>query len=100
VAEFSTNEQAEQVVGKRDLPENALIIDFPCELGYHCPVCEYPLHVDGDYDERLEWSEYNAFVWCSVCDRDYPSCLCLPGDPVKATEIYLNSVKSALERAK
>ena len=33
---------------------------------------------DGSFDERLAWSEYNATLWCYVCERDYPSVLCIP----------------------
>jgi hypothetical protein len=74
---YSKNKRAEKLLDKRDLPENAVPFDQPCELGYHCPVCDYPhIRKDGNWDERLHWSEYNGFLWCSVCNRDYPSCLC------------------------
>ena len=91
MTEYSKNELAEKIVGKRDIPEDTLIIDFPVELGYHCPVCKYGSMEDGNYDERLEWSEYNGFIWCSVCNKDYPSALCMP-DIDKAIEIYLQCV--------
>ena len=69
--------------------------------------------VDGNYDERLTWSEYNGFLWCAVCNEDYPSALCHPLDPVTprhypweesltprtATDIFLDSVQSAVRRA-
>ena len=77
--EYSQNKRAEELVGKRDLLDNAIPFDQPCELGYHCPVCEYPQITRG-WDERLEWSEYNGFLWCSVCNKDYPSCICIPLD--------------------
>ena len=66
-----------------------MIFDFPCELGYHCPKCKYKNTVNGEYDTRLNWSEYEGFLWCSVCNKDYPSCLCMP-DKDKATDIYLD----------
>lgn len=94
---FSKNELAEHLVGRR--PEGVMPIDQPCELGlgYHCPVCKYPLIVDEQYDERLFWSEYQGFLWCAVCNRDYPSCLCAP-DAVSGTSIYLMALGEAIER--
>jgi len=74
---FSKNRRAEIILGKRNLPPRAVPFDQPCELGYHCPVCEYPeINNRGGWDERLQWSEYEGFIWCSVCNKDYPSCLC------------------------
>jgi hypothetical protein len=99
VNETSKNERAGLIMGLRmeGMPEHAMFIDFPCELGYHCPVCKYELTVDGNYDERLEWSEYNSFLWCGVCDKDYPSALCLP-DIDGAIDIFLASVEQAKTR--
>jgi hypothetical protein len=91
---YSKNERAEKIVGKRDLPENAMIFDEPCELGYHCPVCKYKHLIKGNYDERLQWSEYNGFIWCSVCNKDYPSALCQP-DIDMAIKTYLDCVEIA-----
>jgi hypothetical protein len=108
---YSKNKLAEEIVGLRDIPENAIPFDQPCELGYHCPVCKYDhISKEGNFDERLLWSEYNAFIWCRVCNRDYPSCLCIPldkplpyflkTDPVtRAIETYLRGVEDAIERA-
>jgi len=96
---YSKNARAERLMGLR--PTGDVLFDQPFdqpfELDYHCPVCKYEHTVDGDYDERLQWSEYNGFVWCSRCNRDYPSCLCLP-DPVKATGIFLDTVEDAVKR--
>ena len=92
--EYSQNKLAEKVVGKRDLPLNAIIFDQPCELDYHCPVCKYKNVVKGNYDERLQWSEYNGFIWCSTCNKDYPSALCQP-DIDKAIKTYLDCVLEA-----
>jgi hypothetical protein len=91
---YSKNELAEKIVGKRET--QGIAFDFPCELDYHCPVCEYQNESDGNYDERLEWSEYNGFIWCSVCNKDYPSVLCVPKENIdKAIEVYLTCVLDA-----
>ena len=95
--EYSKNERAEKIAGKRKL-DGAIPFDQPCELGYHCPVCEYELVSDGNFDERLGWSEYNGFLWCAVCNVDYPSCLCLD----KGSELpsfYKDKDNSNIERA-
>jgi hypothetical protein len=89
---YSKNEFAEKIVGKR--PTEGTVIDFPCEFGYHCPVCKYKNVVKGNYDERLQWSEYNTFIWCSVCNKDYPSCLCMKNIN-KAIDIYLKSIQTS-----
>lgn len=90
----SKNERAEKVVGLR--PTGYQPLDYPCELGYHCPVCKYKAIVKGNYDERLEWSEYNGFIWCRVCNKDYPSCLCVPLTEIdKAIDIFLSTVADA-----
>ena len=89
--EFSKNEKAERIVGKRNLGKGAFIIDLPVELGYHCPVCEYDDDVDRVADERLTCSEYNGFIYCYVCNKDYPSVLCQP-DIDKAIDIYLDII--------
>jgi len=75
---FCENKRAEKLMGKRNLPDNAVPFDQPCELGYHCPVCKYSEinNQNREWDERLQWSEYNGFIWCFVCNKDYPSCLC------------------------
>ena len=88
----SKNKDAEKIVGLR--PTGGISIDQPCELSFHCPKCKYKLVTKGNYDERLEWSEYNTFLWCSVCNKDYPSCLCLPDNLDGAIKIYLQSVQS------
>lgn len=80
---YSVNEQAEKTVGKRQV--YGLSIDFPCELGYFCPC---------DESHFMQWSEYNGFLWCEKCNKDYPSCLCVK-DLDKATDIYLKCVKAA-----
>jgi hypothetical protein len=99
----SKNERAAHLVGLRfeDREGGALGVvpfDQPCELGYHCPVCEYPAEINGTLDERLFWSEYEGFLWCAICNKDYPSCLCLPNDPNKAISTYLSTVGAAIER--
>ncbi len=91
----SKNKRAGEIVGFRST--SGICLSFPCEFGYHCPVCEYEVENHGEYDERLHWSEYNGFVWCDVCTVDYPTCIC-EKDPKKATEIYLSCIKSANEQ--
>jgi len=96
---FAVNERAAKVMGSRP---TGIPIDQPCELGYHCPVCEYPQIVDGEYDERLLWSEYNGFLWCAVCNVDYPSALCHGIEPSEwtagAIDVFLASVEMAVAR--
>ena len=98
---YSKNERAEKIVGLRDVKGGMVIIDFPCELEYRCPVCKNEACNEelGIYDERLEWSEYNGFLWCSVCNKDFPSALCQP-DIDKAIKIYLNCIEDANEKRK
>ena len=96
----SKNKLAEKIVGLRSeyLPKtHYTILDFPCELGFHCPKCKYKQILKSNYDERLRWSEYQGFIWCSICNFDYPSAICMPNS-IKATEIYLIAVKEAINR--
>lgn len=74
--EFSHHERAGEIMGFR--PTNVIPLDMPVELGFWCPVCRVASpNAEGDYDERLQWSEYQGFLWCSVCNFDYPSALCV-----------------------
>jgi len=95
----SKNKRAKKLVGLRNYGKHGQPFDFPCELGYHCPVCKYPLTIKGNYDERLDWSEYWGFIWCSVCNKDYPSALCMP-DKDRAIDIYLDCVEEVILRIK
>ena len=109
MSEHSTNERAEGLMGRRltskDEDSGVLPFDCPCELGYWCPVCQI------DFDEALDWSEYNSFLWCPRCDRDYPSALCVPihaspdperdwvyAGPEAAIRIYLDTVEDVIAR--
>ncbi len=92
--QYSVNELAEKIVGKRQVKLGDVIFDQPAELGYHCPKCEYEIIHEGEFDERLQWSEYNGFLWCEKCDKDYPSALCQP-DLDKAIETYLHCILDA-----
>jgi hypothetical protein len=92
---YSKSERAEAVMGLRPVKPNTIIIDEPCELGYHCPTCKYEIVTDGNFDERLHWSEYNSFLWCEVCNKDYPSALCQP-DIDKAIEAFLSTVEDVV----
>jgi len=94
----SKNPDAERIMGLREKKiGGAIVIDLPCELVYHCPICEYEhMSPDGEhYDERLQWSEYNGFIWCEVCNFDYPSALCKT-DPRAGTEVFLMTVEQVL----
>ena len=82
---YSTNKRAEDIVWLRNVSPNAIAIDLPCELWYKCPVCKVE-------SESLLWSEYNGFLWCETCDKDYPTCLCTD-DIDRAIDIYLNCVQ-------
>lgn len=95
--DYSKNDRAEQLLGKR--PTGVQPFDQPCELGYHCPVCKYKLLVKGEYDERLHWSEYECFLWCSVCNRDYPTMLCTK-DLDLQIKLFLDSIEFVTEKAK
>lgn len=90
----SKNDRAEKIVWLREPKWFTIIIDEPCELGYHCPVCKYEKTNDWMRDDRLQRSEYNGFLWCSVCDKDYPTCLCIP-DIDRAIDIYLCCIEEA-----
>jgi len=88
---FSINKRAKKIVWNRKV--NWIPIDQPCELWYTCPVCKNKNIVDWKFDERLAWSEYEWFLWCRVCNKDYPSCLCCWDDIDKATNIYLDCIE-------
>lgn len=93
--EYSKNERAGQLLGFR--PSGTAVL-APSELGYRCPVCKNAPIVEHEYDERLTWSEYSAFLWCEACNRDFPSCLCLE-DIEQAIEIFLDSVEDAVRHS-
>jgi hypothetical protein len=98
---ISTNELAEKVVGRREeTMKGAIPIDQPCELGYHCPVCKYENLAGGNFDERLQWSEYNGFLWCAVCNKDYPTCFCVPDNIDHAIAVYLECIEDSINRSK
>ena len=97
---YSKNARAGKIVGLRDTKEATVIINFPGEMGFRCPVCKNePCNDEGMYDERLKWSEYNTFLYCSVCNKDYPSALCHP-EIDKAIEIYLDCIEGAIKTKK
>lgn len=93
----SVNLRAEKIVGKRE-PINGIILFSPAEEGYHCPVCKYEIWSEDErLDERLHWGEYNGFLWCEVCNKDYPSAICAV-DVDKAIDIFLATVENAIAR--
>lgn len=81
---ISKNERAEKLVGKR--LEGGNPIDYPCEIGYWCPICKI------EWDEDLQFSEYNGFMWCPRCNKDYPSPLCAK-DIDFGTKVYLDIIE-------
>lgn len=72
------------------------ILHEPFELGYRCPAHQRAPERELE-TLTLHWSEYTGFLWCSLCERDYPSALCCE-DPVRATEVFLSTVSDAIER--
>lgn len=114
MAEFSKNDRAESVVGRRLTPAlektGVVPFDFPCEQGYWCPVCRID---PSALDTSLHWSEYASFLWCATCDFDWPSALCVPlekkPDPDRpyvkagreaAVRVFLDTVANAIDRTK
>jgi hypothetical protein len=104
--DMSKNEFAADVMGYRNKDGSVIIIDEPCEVGFHCPVCKYETATNGNYDERLRWSEYIGFLWCGVCNKDYPSCFCIPDMDTSITTFLLqigdaksDARRTALEEA-
>lgn len=96
----SVNDRAEKLLGRRDDDGPIGIVLFsPSEQGFRCPV--HQRTAEQEYEvQTLEWSEYNAFLWCELCDRDYPSALCCAStDPLRAIEIFLDTVENAVARA-
>lgn len=102
----SVDERIAALVGRR--PVGGVIRDVPGELGYRCPLHPH----DPDY-ETLMWSEFNGFVWCARCERDWPSALCVDvtrapdpdepwvhAGPDAAVAIFLASVADAAARAR
>jgi hypothetical protein len=64
-------------------------VDYPCELGYQCPICKI------ERDELLNWSEYNYCLRCPRCELDIPSCLCK--QDIKANiETFMQTIKHLL----
>lgn len=103
---------AEKIVGRRLTPEQEagtepapLMYNIgPTDLALHCPV-----HPDAP-PETLNWSEYEGFVWCELCEWDWPSPRCIDifsepdGDPMHwigrqaIIDSYLWLMRELLER--
>lgn len=106
----SKNEAAKGIMGYRNEGHpGACWIFAPAELGYACPICGLASL------DRLEWSEYAAFIWCPDCNLDMPSCLCVKGTALepgpkrlakrrkailKATEVFLETVEEVIKRSR
>ena len=102
VAGTSVNERAERLLGCRDEDGPIGIVLFePVELAYRCPVHTRTLEHE-ELRQTLFWSEYRAFLWCELCDCDYPSALCLdvrgPNAAQHAITVYLDTVEQAILR--
>jgi hypothetical protein len=91
--ETSKNDRAKEIVWLRDgLGPNVMPFDTPEWLWYECPVHKG--------ESWLEFSEYNWFLRCDSCDRDYPTCLCCWDDQDKAIDIYLSTVEYLIKDSK
>ena len=96
--EYSKNEQAERIVGKRPV---GTAINLPWEMGLYCPICGQLRR--GNIDESLDWSEYNEFVYCRNCNIDIPSLFCagslyFKGNTQKEKLLHLHKlIKTYLE---
>lgn len=106
---FSVNERAERLLGRRDANGPiGIFLDWPVELGYQCPVLGHQ-QTEADITvlvpPTLHWSEYNAFLWCEKCNRDYPSALCTglstddPAQLERAIDVYLDTIENTIRRA-
>ena len=78
---YSKNELALKICGLRNT--NGVSPDFPEDFDYMCPRCG---------NKHLEWSEYNTFCWCGKCNKDFPTCICMPKLD-DATNIYLENIQ-------
>lgn len=102
LAGTSVNERAERLLGRRDEGGPIGIVLFePVELVYRCPVHTRTLSEE-EQCQTLFWSEYRAFIWCALCDCDYPSALCLDARGTAAAQhaitVYLDTVEEAILR--
>ena len=102
VAGTSLNERAESLLGRRDEDGPIGIVLFePVELVYRCPVHARTLD-EQEQRQTLFWSEYRSFLWCAICDCDYPSALCLDARGTNAAQraitVYLDTVEQAIIR--
>ena len=95
--EYSTNERAEQLLGRRDEKGPiGIVLFYPTEQGYRCPV-----HGEDVSEETLHWSEYKGFLWCELCNKDYPSALCCTGPDAldRAIKVFLDCIEDGVRRA-
>lgn len=91
MTKYSQNNRAAEVCGKRVV--DGMFIDSPQDFKYHCPND----HVS-TATHWLEWSEYETFVWCGGCNKDYPTVLCIE-DIDRATDVYLDCIKHVKMKA-
>lgn len=91
----SKNKEAEKVCGLR--PTGKTPFDLPCELDYCCPICHPKTR---QFDETLDFSEYDFFMYCPNCNIDIPSMLCLRADTKEAVEIYTKRFLGIIHQVK
>lgn len=105
-SEYSTDDRAELIMGKRDVSPNTVLLFAPVEQGYACPV--HGIEDEDQLGDTLHWSEYNAYLWCEPCNKDYPSALCATGGSYNHRDestidtqirVYLDTVQDAVARA-
>lgn len=81
-------DKLEQLLGKREVAEGEVFLDRPYDFGYQCPICD---NID------LQWSEYNACVWCDTCKLDMPSCITQP-DIDQAINVFIETMEELIKR--
>lgn len=63
-----TDQEIADKYGRRVIPHGTVILNEPSEEGYQCPK--------GHNMSEITWSEFNEYIWCYVCQLDYPSKVC------------------------
>lgn len=87
---YSKNQKAKDIVWLRqdslnmDKNKLSIIVDLPIEFWYKCPICK-------KLSEWLNWSEYNWFLWCDICNKDYFTFQCVD-DIDKQIDIALDTI--------
>lgn len=104
--EYSSDARIEAVMGNREMEKNVVLYTCPSEEGYACPV--HGPETEEELGNTLHFSEYNGFLWCEPCNKDYPSALCAIGNSYRhrgesaidsQIRVYLDTVELAVARA-